>query len=580
MLKTKSHPPRRTKPRDGLFLDQHGMLLVPNDDMRLVHNSSKPSVILLEAGYSDRKWESWKKRFRDRFPEVVEWLYNDQHSFPGGLGEPDTAMLAFRQKATFTAIAKASKRPTEMLKELWLPKTRGTVSAQLILMWRRKYQGKHKAEYPLFERWLLRGEESPGGLRVASENQVALCNSWWDYVGHCKANKMAVGPTYATWIEKRIIPDLRWLKWLFDGPASEGPEGALVIPPDVQRIRTERSARRILHAAGLDKSKTAVIPARWKKDKKWKEAFLAICETVSHGNSPQSCPAWDHLPARTRNNMAAYGMKAKLSACCERAEVPVKKVVKLLTDAERIGAKYDLEHFLRLDALLSEDKPGGKWRISGLVAPKIFVPPPRMPDFQNTAMKAKAAQPNGSRYLEELPALDLWFKERTKPFEEKTRKRILPETFSPTALRPARGNVARPVVNGHVTENSSIVTLGAVPPEENNTPPSLSGPTESPEHETKLPFIPSAFQERILKALQGKALTADNLQTKLDVDRKALYRDGLSELKKHGKIMNNRRVGGYFRADAPPPKLAEFLGENIKSETEAPTKETEAPAVI
>jgi hypothetical protein len=73
------------------------------------------------------------------------------------------------------------------------------------------------------------------------------------------------------------------------------------------------------------------------------------------------------------------------------------------------------------------------------------------------------------------------------------------------------------------------------------------------------PFFPTQFQERILRALDKKALTADLLQTRLNVDRKQLYRDGLRQLKAVGRVRNNRRVGGYYRPDAPPERASQKL---------------------
>jgi hypothetical protein len=80
-------------------------------------------------------------------------------------------------------------------------------------------------------------------------------------------------------------------------------------------------------------------------------------------------------------------------------------------------------------------------------------------------------------------------------------------------------------------------------------------------------FIPSAFQMRILKALDAKALTADNLQARLSCDRKTLYARGLRELMQHDVVRNNRRIGGYYLPNRPPPEYGEFLGKNSESET-------------
>jgi hypothetical protein len=91
------------------------------------------------------------------------------------------------------------------------------------------------------------------------------------------------------------------------------------------------------------------------------------------------------------------------------------------------------------------------------------------------------------------------------------------------------------------------------------------------------PWVPTPFQHRILNALKGMALTADGLQTRLGADRKDLYERGINPLKEADKILNSRRVGGYYRPDFPPAKFAEFLGKKCDPETEPPTKETEPP---
>jgi hypothetical protein len=95
-----------------------------------------------------------------------------------------------------------------------------------------------------------------------------------------------------------------------------------------------------------------------------------------------------------------------------------------------------------------------------------------------------------------------------------------------------------------------------------------------------LPFVPSKFQERILAKLKYKALTTEQLQHALgDVDRKYLFASGLNPLKEAHLIENHRRLGGYFRRDCPPPKLAKILEHASNPETDTPTVETETPTV-
>jgi hypothetical protein len=69
------------------------------------------------------------------------------------------------------------------------------------------------------------------------------------------------------------------------------------------------------------------------------------------------------------------------------------------------------------------------------------------------------------------------------------------------------------------------------------------------------PFEPSAFQQAILDALDGKALRTDDLGAAVK-DRSRLFKaHGLPELRERGLIDHSKRCG-YFRPDAPPEELA------------------------
>jgi len=62
------------------------------------------------------------------------------------------------------------------------------------------------------------------------------------------------------------------------------------------------------------------------------------------------------------------------------------------------------------------------------------------------------------------------------------------------------------------------------------------------------------LQERILREVREKALKGDNLEQRLKVDRKRLYRDGITPLKKMGLLENDRSLGGYYDPLYPPKK--------------------------
>jgi len=75
-------------------------------------------------------------------------------------------------------------------------------------------------------------------------------------------------------------------------------------------------------------------------------------------------------------------------------------------------------------------------------------------------------------------------------------------------------------------------------------------------------FNPSPLQKAILKVLDGRAKTADDLQFSLRVDRRRLYyggtpdgKGGLSELCDRGSVQSGKGKGirGYYRPDRPPP---------------------------
>jgi hypothetical protein len=78
-----------------------------------------------------------------------------------------------------------------------------------------------------------------------------------------------------------------------------------------------------------------------------------------------------------------------------------------------------------------------------------------------------------------------------------------------------------------------------------------------PAHAQEKAFIPTDVQERILIALEGRALTTDALAAAAGVDRSTPFKHpgGLKELREHGLVRHTPRLG-FWRPDAPPPELA------------------------
>jgi len=69
------------------------------------------------------------------------------------------------------------------------------------------------------------------------------------------------------------------------------------------------------------------------------------------------------------------------------------------------------------------------------------------------------------------------------------------------------------------------------------------------------PVVPTAYQQAILDALEGRALRTDALAAALGGDRRRLFRaGGLSELREQGLVSHHARLG-FYREDVPPGEV-------------------------
>src|SRR5262249_21265927 len=208
-----------------------GALFVPSETLRLVHERSTPDAVLMRVGRGRRLWYAWKRDHAAAHPWLFDWLYDRTQKLPAGAGDllmPTEEMRAFREEASIRATARASDQPEE------------SVSGCYLVNLKREYR-----RYPWFERWLLRGEDPPPGVTVATAKQVAACRAAWDWVRHCLRGGFHPN-TYKNWIKFGLIPDARWLRWLYGAPT---PEGAFVVPPALQKLRKELSLTGISAAA-------------------------------------------------------------------------------------------------------------------------------------------------------------------------------------------------------------------------------------------------------------------------------------------------------------------------------------------
>jgi biotin operon repressor len=104
-----------------------------------------------------------------------------------------------------------------------------------------------------------------------------------------------------------------------------------------------------------------------------------------------------------------------------------------------------------------------------------------------------------------------------------------------------------------------VVLPDPVPPTGEASEAGDTSAASAPSRQTDAPFIPTELQRRILQKLDGKVLTLDALAQKLETDRSRVHRDGIKELKDRGFVKNNRRLGGYYRPDSPPPDYRDLL---------------------
>ncbi len=507
-----------SKPRSGIYPFSGGFLFVPTEDMWNLHEASKPSAILARSGLRRGHWRGWKTKYGQQWPKFLDWLYT--YTFraapPGGV-EPTPAMLAFSQEARIRAFLSAAPRSDQAA---WRRDSRAHVTEALLSHWRGLYE-----EYEWFDGWLLRGENAPASVRVVTDQEAQRCSRAWDFATICRLAKID-SATYVSWFRRGLIPNLGWLKWLFGWPA---PAGAFVVGRELQRLRREMGRKAMLCALGLN---TATI---WRVER-GKQTSQPIKHILAGRNGAEA-EGWDQLHPNTRRHMENLRRAVRLDACCKRADMSVGLYYQAMKEGERCGVKNELLQYLKIEGKYTSTKS----RQSGLVADNFFIPSPDMLRFRAEARREGAEQHVWS--LQHLPGFDAWFLDwaTPKPYHG---KRYLAASGASFQLDD------NGAVTNQTAQHSSNLATPAAPVQ---AAPKGKGANQ-------LPFVPSTLQLRILEALNKKARTATQLQGDVGKDRKTLYERGLRELMKNSKVCNNRRVGGYYRPDALPPKYAEYLG--------------------
>jgi len=422
---TQDKPLRASKPRSGIYPANGGLLFVPTEDMRAVHEASRPTAILARADLGRKEWGLWKTQYEADHPWLSEWLYSSC-AMPAGQAaggfQPTDAMLAFRKEAKISAILAAAIRPPERMQEAWRRDYSPSVTDSLLSYWRRLYK-----QFDWFDRWLLRGGEPPAEVTVVTSLMARRCSRAWDYAAFCRRIGIHSDGTYVLWIRRKQIPDLDWLKWLF---GAAPPAGAFVVSGRLQNLRREMGQKAILKKVGLN---SATI-WQWERGK----LTSAPIKDILAGGDGRGAEGWDELNPDTQRHMEAVGKAASLDACCERAGLSVSTYRAAMQEAERCGVQDELRQYLNLEGRYTTTKS----RQSGLVASNFFIPTRDMLRFREEAEREGAEQHVWS--LQHLPGFDQWFLDWTAPKPHRGKRHLVPQgdvtaAHEQTNPEPARG---------------------------------------------------------------------------------------------------------------------------------------------
>jgi hypothetical protein len=389
--------------RPSVYTSAAGTLLVATADMWRVHEASKPAAVAERAGLSLEVWYSWKNHQGVSTAWLTEWLYGEDAPADAGGFRPTPAMRAFRGKARITS-------PGGILASALRPEG-AAVPGGLLRKWL-----KHYGKLAWFWRWLLRGEDPPAGVQIATEGQAARMRAWCDYARHCKTAGVKVGDTFTEWLRGGKIPDVGWLLWLFGWPE---PAGAFVVSAKLQKLRQERTPTAICapEAADIDYS----TYRKAKRKPRVQEALAQALEIAGAAGHPSRAGVGSDLPAETMRWVWSYADAATLKACCKRANLLPSTYHEALRQADTLGVAADLRDYL---------ENGPRWqgagaRLTGLVAANLFIPSEYMLAFREAACREMAEQ-NITALAREVPLFREWFLDWAVTQVHKGRRITLP----------------------------------------------------------------------------------------------------------------------------------------------------------
>jgi hypothetical protein len=415
------------------------LLWVPTPDMWRVHDAATPAAILRRANLHPQNWDSWQRRYFAEHPWLPNWLYNAASLADRTALVPTDAMAAFRREAMQESIAAAVARSGETAAGRRHPNRSEHVSSHLIQAWRQTLRARPEFR-AWIDGWFLRGEEPPAAVVVASADQVERCSLAWDYVRLCErvwvwsAGELQEGithfNTYRRWIQRGVIPDIQWLKWLYGWPAP-----GFVVTEPLERLRAERSTPAIARAAGLGVETACRFLRDPELGRIMEEAKSAAEQRGRNREGIPSFLAAYRLRADRARNIWDYARAATMPASCERAGV--SNLAEHVREAREWRVETTLMDYLNHEGQFAFGNGGVL--PSGLIVPQFFIPPPAMLPYRAVARHEMSRL--SVWQLRDLPGFDAWFVDWTTPRTTQDRRKL------PAGMREAaRGAVAAPPI--------------------------------------------------------------------------------------------------------------------------------------